>query len=91
MKLKGSCPQNQPKPKGIKRPSETVKFDDGILLVDFVRSIGQEEAAKLIGASQGNISLALKKGRDVRIIEYEDGTVSAYELKPYPNFKKGKS
>ena len=91
MKLKGSNPQNQQNPKKIKRPSEIVKFDDGIQLVDFVRSIGQGDAAKLIGVSQGNISLALKKSRVIRIIEHEDGTVSAYELKPYPNFKKGKS
>lgn len=88
MKLKGSNQQNHQKPKKFKRPSEVVKVDDGILLVDFVRNIGQEETAKLIGVSQGNISLALAKGRDIRIIEKEDGMVSAYEVKPYPNFKK---
>lgn len=91
MKLKGSNQQNQRKQKKFKMPSKVVKFDDGILLIDFVRTIGQEETAKLIGVSQGNISLALTNGRDIRIIEHEDGTVSAYELKPYPNFKKGKS
>lgn len=91
MKLKGSGLQNQQKPKKFKRPSEVVKFDDGIKLVDFVRNIGQAEVAKLIGVSQGNISLALSKCRDIRIIEHEDGSVSAYEVKPYPNFKKGKS
>lgn len=91
MKLKGSSPQGQQKPKKLKRPSEIVKFDDGIQLFDFARSLGQEEVAKLIGVSQGNISLAMKKGRDIRVIEHEDGTVSAYEVKPYPNFKKVKS
>ena len=90
MKLNGSSKQNQRKPKKFKRPSEVVKFDDGIQLVDFVCSIGQTEAAKLIGVSQGNISLALTKSRDIRIIEHQDGTVSAYEVKQYPNFKKGK-
>lgn len=89
MKLKGSRQQNQRKQNRFKRPSEVVKFDDGILLIDFVRDIGQEETAKLIGVSQGNISLALTKGRDIRIIEHEDGSVFAYEVKPYPNFKKG--
>ena len=88
MKLKGSAPQNQQKPKCCKRPSKVVKFDDGIPLADFVRSIGQIKAAKLIGVSQGNISLALAKDRDIRIVEHEDGTASAYEVKPYPNFKK---
>lgn len=91
MKLKGSRRQNQRKLKKFKRPSEVLKPDEWVLLIDLVRDIGQEESAKLIGVSQGNISLALSKCRDIRIIEHEDGTVSAYELKPYPNFKKGKS
>lgn len=90
MRLKDLRQQKQKKSKTHKRPSE-IKFDDGIPLIDFVRGLGQEEAAKLIGVSQGNISLALHKVRDIRIIEHEDGTVSAYEVKPFPNFKKGKS
>ena len=91
MKLKGSSQNYQRKPKKFKRPCEVLKLDEWILLSDLVRDIGQKEAAKLIGASQGNISLALIKGRDIRIIKHEDGSVSAYEVKPYPNFKKCKS
>lgn len=46
---------------------------------------GQVQAAELLGMSQGGLSKALRVGRSVFVIEHEDGSFTAEEVKPFPS------
>lgn len=53
-------------------------------LKQFVDDLGQADSAVLLGVTQGAISKALRSGRDIYVIEHEDGSYSARENRPFP-------
>ncbi len=55
-----------------------------ITLDEFAAEKGQARAAALLGLRQGSLSKALRTGREIYVIECEDGTYSANEVKPFP-------
>lgn len=56
-------------------------------LSEYVRENGQAKAAVILGMTQGAVSQAVAKNRDI-YIEEKDGSTSAYEIK---RFKTAKS
>ncbi|WP_024690138.1 Cro/CI family transcriptional regulator [Pseudomonas tremae] len=56
-----------------------------IKLHAFVKKVGQEEAAKALGASQAAISKALKSGRVILVSEGLPGFFCGLELKGFPS------
>lgn len=59
-----------------------------ITLKDYAETVGQSAAALALGVKQSAISKAIRLKRDVTVQIHLDGTVSAHEVKPFPNFKK---
>lgn len=51
-------------------------------LIEYVRENGQAKAAAILGMTQGAVSQAVAKNRDI-YIEEKDGTTSAYEIKRF--------
>jgi len=51
-------------------------------LSEYVRENGQARAAVILGITQGAVSQAVAKNRDI-YIEEKDGTTSAYEIKRF--------
>jgi hypothetical protein len=53
-----------------------------IALSDYCSSHSQFAAAKVLGwTTQGAVWQALQRGREIYIVEHEDGSLSAYEVK----------
>jgi hypothetical protein len=50
-------------------------------LSDFCRTHTQIAAARLLGWTQGAVSQALIAGRDIHLVQHDDGTYSAYEVR----------
>lgn len=61
-----------------------------IPLAEFCEAHGQTAAAKKLNITQGALSKALRIGRKVDVIENDDGTFSAEEVKPFPSQSQGK-
>lgn len=55
-----------------------------ITIQDFAAEKGQVKAAALLGIRQSSLSKALLVGRDIYVIEHDDGSFSAKETKPFP-------
>ncbi len=53
-------------------------------LTKFAAELGQTDAAKALGVTQGSLSKALRVGRHVYVICHESGTCEAVELRPFP-------
>jgi hypothetical protein len=53
-------------------------------LKEFVTKVGQIKAASALGLTQGGISKAIRADRVVYVIELEDGSFKAEEIKPFP-------
>lgn len=51
-------------------------------LSEYVRENGQAKAAAILGITQGAVSQAVAKNRDI-YIEEKDGSTSAYEIKRF--------
>ncbi|UGR44425.1 Cro/CI family transcriptional regulator [Pseudomonas aeruginosa] len=56
-----------------------------ITIHDFADEKGQIEAAALLGIRQSSLSKALRVGREIYVIERDDGSYSAEEIKPFPS------
>ena len=54
-------------------------------LADFTAENGQVATAKKLNLTQGALSKAIRAGRNVFVIEHEDGSLSAEEVKPFPS------
>lgn len=59
-----------------------------IPLNDFVDDRGQVSAATALAVTQGAVSKALRSGREIYVIEHDDGSYSAEELRPFPALPK---
>ncbi|MDH0042434.1 MULTISPECIES: Cro/CI family transcriptional regulator [Pseudomonas] len=55
-----------------------------ISLADFAAEKGQTKAAELLGLYQSALSKAIKSGRDIQVIENEDGSYTAEETRKFP-------
>lgn len=55
-----------------------------IPLAEFASEKGQTKAAELLGLYQSALSKAIKSGRDIQVIENEDGTYTAEETRKFP-------
>jgi len=62
-----------------------------ISLDEFASEKGQTNAASLLGMSQGALNKAMSVGRNIYVIEHEDGTFSAEEIRPFPSQQKRKA
>lgn len=58
-----------------------------IPLSDFVAKVGQTQAAKELGMTQGAMCKALQSGREI-YVEKRKGGLFAYEVKPFPSTAK---
>lgn len=54
-------------------------------LPELVEKIGQAAVAKALGVSSPAISKALRAERDIQVLEHEDGTYTAEEIRPFPS------
>ncbi|WP_063657737.1 Cro/CI family transcriptional regulator [Candidatus Arsenophonus triatominarum] len=54
-------------------------------LINFVKKIGQAEAARKLGIYQSAISKALRMRRRITVLIHDDGKVEAEEVKPFPS------
>ncbi|MCU7218042.1 Cro/CI family transcriptional regulator [Pseudomonas sp. VE 196-7] len=59
-----------------------------IPLADFAAEKGQTKAAELLGLYQSALSKAIKSGRDIQVIESDDGTYAAEETRKFPAHSK---
>jgi len=59
-----------------------------IPLSEFVARNGQEKSAEVFMVRQSAISKALSSGRNIIVTIFENGKVSAEELKPFPGNRK---
>lgn len=59
-------------------------------LSEYVRENGQVKAAAILGMTQGAVSQAVAKNRDI-YIEEKDGTASAYEIKRFKTAESAKA
>lgn len=53
-------------------------------LPELVERIGQSAVAKGLGVSAPAISKALKAAREILVIEHDDGSLTAEEIRPFP-------
>lgn len=58
-------------------------------LADYVYRFGQKKAAKDFCVAQSAISKALLVGREIYVKTFDDGTVEAEEVRPFPAFVRG--
>lgn len=56
-----------------------------IHIKDFATQLGQNEAAILLGMTQGGLSKAIRVGRDIYVTKHHDGTYTAEEVRPFPS------
>lgn len=54
-------------------------------LPELVERIGQTAVAKALGVSAPAISKALRNERDIQVLEHDDGTFTAEEIRPFPS------
>jgi predicted transcriptional regulator len=54
-------------------------------LPELVERIGQTAVARALGVSSPAISKALRNERDIQVIEHDDGTYTAEEIRPFPS------
>lgn len=54
-------------------------------LEEFIAKKGQSEAAKCLGVTPPALSKALTAARSIFVIEHDDGSFSAEELRPFPS------
>jgi len=54
-------------------------------LPELVERIGQTAVAKALGVSSPAISKAVRNERDIQVIEHDDGTFTAEEVRPFPS------
>jgi predicted transcriptional regulator len=54
-------------------------------LPELVEKIGQTAVAKALGVSSPAISKALRAERDIQVLEHDDGTYTAEEIRPFPS------
>jgi predicted transcriptional regulator len=54
-------------------------------LPELVERMGQTAVAKALGVSSPAISKALRNERDIQVIEHDDGTYTAEEIRPFPS------
>lgn len=59
-----------------------------IPLFQFASEKGQTKAAELLGMSQGALNKALHVGREIFVLEHEDGSITAEETRPFPSQSK---
>ncbi|CAI3798578.1 hypothetical protein GLGCALEP_02120 [Pseudomonas sp. MM221] len=59
-----------------------------ISLADFAAEKGQTKAAELLGLYQSALSKAIKSGREIQVIENEDGSYTAEETRRFPSHAK---
>lgn len=59
-------------------------------LSEYVRENGQVKAAAILGMTQGAVSQAVAKNRDI-YIEEKDGIASAYEIKRFKPTESSKA
>jgi predicted transcriptional regulator len=55
-----------------------------IPLPELVERMGQSAVAKGLGVSAPAISKALKAAREILVVEHENGTLTAEEVRPFP-------
>ncbi|QKF52795.1 Cro/CI family transcriptional regulator [Pseudomonas graminis] len=55
-----------------------------IPLPELVERMGQSAVAKGLGVSAPAISKALKAAREILVVEHENGTMTAEEIRPFP-------
>jgi predicted transcriptional regulator len=55
-----------------------------IPLPELVERMGQSAVAKGLGVSAPAISKALKAAREILVVEHENGTLTAEEIRPFP-------
>lgn len=56
-----------------------------IPLSEFAEKNGQTKTAVLLGMTQGALNKALRVGRDVYVIQHDNGLFTAEELRPFPS------
>ncbi|WPP47725.1 Cro/CI family transcriptional regulator [Pseudomonas sp. AN-1] len=56
-----------------------------ISLPEFVRRVGQAEAARILGLKPPSIAKAIKAKRNIIISVLKDGAYSAEEVRPFPS------
>lgn len=60
-------------------------------LKDFISEVGQAEAARLLGVKPPSLSKAKNVGRNITVNVGDDGTCSAFEVRPFPSQSTDKS
>lgn len=50
-------------------------------LSQFCLTRSQARVAQLLGWTQSAVSQAVRAGRDIHVVEYADGSISAYEVR----------
>ncbi|AWM80517.1 Cro/Cl family transcriptional regulator [Gammaproteobacteria bacterium ESL0073] len=55
-----------------------------IPLKKYVEDTSQGEAAKKLGTTQGAVSKAIRKNREIYVVE-EQGKLKAFEVRPFPS------
>ena len=58
-----------------------------ISLKEFVSRFGQTGAATRLGVTQGAVRKALLVEREIYVMENDDGTYAASEVKPFPSIE----
>lgn len=58
-----------------------------LTLKEFAELEGQVQAANMLGVRQSAISKALRLRRNIFVEVYQDGSVKAEEVKPFPSHK----
>ncbi|EBW8392047.1 Cro/Cl family transcriptional regulator [Salmonella enterica subsp. enterica serovar Florida] len=53
-------------------------------LADYALKHGQSKTAQLLGVRQSAISKALRVGRNIYVKTFDDGSVEAEEIRPFP-------
>lgn len=56
-------------------------------LSDYVKTHGQPITAKTLGVTQGAISKAIRRSRNIFIIQDKRGNIKAEEVRPFPSQK----
>ncbi|WP_418889546.1 Cro/CI family transcriptional regulator [Pseudomonas lundensis] len=54
-------------------------------ITHFAQELGQCEAAALLKMTQGALSKAIRRGRDVYVTKHADGSYTAEEVRSFPS------
>lgn len=57
----------------------------------FAQEFGQCEAAALLKMTQGALSKAIRRGRDIYVTQHADGSYTAEEVRSFPSQNPAKS